>query len=113
LIFSDIIIETRLHNGQWRGHGEPIHLSAISRFEGEPVGQIKDLQFNNITAVGEQGIFLFGQKENHMENIRLNNVRLHMRKGPETMTYGGNFDLLPTAFIDKQIFEHEIPGFYA
>jgi len=37
LIFSNIIIDTRLHNGQWWGHGEPIHLSAISRFAGEPV----------------------------------------------------------------------------
>jgi polygalacturonase len=113
LIFSDIIIETRLHNGQWWGHGEPIHLSAISRFEGEPVGQIKDVQFNNITAIGEQGIFLYGQKENQLENIRFNNVSLHMRKGQETMTYGGNFDLRPCAFIDKQIFEHDIPGLYA
>ena len=35
LVFSNIIIETRLHNGQWWGNGEPIHLSAISRFEGD------------------------------------------------------------------------------
>jgi len=34
LIFSDITIETRLHNGQWWGHGEPVHISCVSRFEG-------------------------------------------------------------------------------
>lgn len=113
LIFSNIIIETRLFNGQWWGHGEPIHLSAISRFEGEPVGQIKNVQFNNITSVGEQGIFIYGLKESHMENIQLNNVRLHIRSGRETMGYGGNFDLRPTAFPEKQIFEHDIPGIYA
>lgn len=113
LIFSDIIIETRLHNGQWWGHGEPIHLSAISRFEGEAVGQIKNVQFNNITAIGEQGIFLYGQMESHLENIRFNNLKLRMRKGKETMTYGGNFDLRPCAYIDKQIFEHDISGLYA
>lgn len=113
LIFSNIIIETRLHNGQWWGHGEPIHLSAISRFEGEPVGQIKDVQFNNITSIGEQGIILYGQKESHMENIQFNNVQLHLQKGQETMGYGGNFDLRPTAYLDKQIFEHDIPGIYA
>ncbi len=113
LIFSNIIIETRLHNGQWWGHGEPIHLSAISRFEGKPVGQIKNVQFNNIMATGEQSIFLYGQKESHMENIRFNNVQLHLRKGLETMGYGGNFDLRPAARIENQIFEHDIPGIYA
>ena len=102
-----------MHNGQWWGHGEPIHLSAISRFKGEPVGQIKDVQFNNITATGEQGIIIYGGRESHMENIRFSNVRLHMKKGPETMTYGGNFDLRPCAFPDKQVFEHDIPGIYA
>jgi polygalacturonase len=113
LIFSNIIIETRLHNGQWWGHGEPIHLSAISRFKGEPVGHIKNVQFNNITSIGEQGILLYGQKESHMENIQFNNVNLHLRSGKETMGYGGNFDLRPTAYLEKQIFEHDIPGIYA
>ena len=113
LIFSNIIIETRLHNGQWWGHGEPIHLSVISRYEGKPVGQIKNVQFNNITATGEQGIFLYGLKESHMENIQLNNVQLNLKKGKETMGYGGNFDLRPAARIENQIFEHDIPGIYA
>ncbi|MDP2337018.1 MAG: glycosyl hydrolase family 28 protein [Bacteroidota bacterium] len=113
LIFSNIMIETRLYNGQWWGHGEPIHLSAITRFEGKPVGQIKNVQFNNIISTGEQGIFIYGQKESHLENIQFNNVQLHLRKGRETMGYGGNFDLRPAANIEDQIFEHDIPGIYA
>jgi polygalacturonase len=113
LIFSNIIIETRLHNGQWWGHGEPIHLSAISRFKGEPVGQIKKVQFNNVSATGGQGIFLYGIDEAHLEDIQFNNVQLQMKNGKETIGYGGNFDLRPTAFPDLQIFEHDIPGFYA
>ena len=113
LIFSNIIIETRLFNGQWWGHGEPIHLSCISRFAGQVAGQIKNVQFNNITAIGEQGILVFGQKESPMENIQFNNVQLRMRKGKETMGYGGNFDLRPSADKTMQIFEHDIPGIYA
>lgn len=113
LIFTDIIIETRLRNGQWWGHGEPIHMSCISRFEGRVAGQIKNVQFNNINAIGEQGILVFGQKESPMENIQFNNVQLRMRKGKETMTYGGNFDLRPATPKAMQIFEHDIPGIYA
>ena len=113
LIFTDIIIETRLLNGQWWGHGEPIHLSSISRFEGQPSGQIKNVQFNNINAIGEHGILVFGQKESPMENIQFNNVQLRMRKGKETIGYGGNFDLRPATPKAMQIFEHDIPGIFA
>jgi len=113
LIFSDIIIETRLLNGQWWGHGEPIHLSCISRFPGLVAGQIKNVQFNNINAIGEQGILVFGQKESPMENIQFNNVQLRMRKGKETMDYGGNFDLRPATPKSMQIFQHDISGIYA
>jgi hypothetical protein len=113
LIFTDIIIETKLLNGQWWGHGEPIHLSCISRFPGRKAGQIKNVQFNNINAAGEQGILVFGLKESTLENIRFNNVQLHMRKGNETLTYGGNIDLRPASPIEMQIFEHDIPGIYA
>jgi polygalacturonase len=113
LVFSNIIIETRLHNGHWWGNGEPIHLSAISRFAGQPVGQIKDVQFNNVRATGEHGIILYGQKESPMENIQFNNVRLKLKSGRETLAYGGNFDLRPAADQAKQVFEHDVPGFYA
>ena len=113
LIFSDIIIETRLLNGQWWGHGEPIHISCISRFPGKVAGQIKNVQFNNINAIGEQGILVFGQKESPMENIQFNNVQLRMRKGKETMGYGGNFDLRPASDKSMRMFEHDIPGIYA
>lgn len=113
LIFTDIIIETRLRNGQWWGHGEPIHMSCISRFEGRVAGHIKNVQFNNINAIGEQGILVYGQKESPMENISFRNVQLRMRKGRETMGYAGNFDLRPATPKAMQIFEHDIPGLYA
>jgi len=113
LIFTDIIIETRLFNGQWWGHGEPIHLSCVSRFSGKVAGQIRNIQFNNINAIGEQGILVYGLKESPMENIQFNNVQLRMRKGKETMDYGGNFDLRPAAQPSMKMFEHDIPGIYA
>jgi polygalacturonase len=113
LIFSNIIIETRLFNGQWWGHGEPIHLSCISRFAGHQAGQIKNVTFNNIYATGEQGILIYGLKESMIENIGFNNVRLYIRNGKETMGYGGNIDLRPATPKTMQIFEHDIPGIYA
>lgn len=113
LVFSNIIIETRLHDGHWWGNGDPIHLSAISRFEGEPVGRIRDVQFTNVTATGEHGIMVYGTQKHAMDNIQFNNVHLRVRRGRETMTKGGNLDLRPSADPERQLFEHDIPGLYA
>ena len=113
LIFTDIVIQTRLHNGQWWGNGEPIHISAISRFPGEKAGQVRNVQFNNIIATSEAGILLYGLDESRLQNIRLNNVQLKIVRGKETLTYGGNFDLRPATPIKMQMFEHDIPGIYA
>lgn len=113
LIFSDILIETRLYNGQWWGNGEPIHLSAISRFEGLKAGQIRNVRFSNIIATSEHGILLFGLEDNKLENISFSNIQLAIRKGKETLAYGGNFDLRPASPKAMQLFEHDIPGIYA
>lgn len=113
LIFSNITIETRLHNGQWWGHGEPIHVSAITRFAGYKVGVIRNVQFNNIIATGEAGLLFYGQDSSRLENISMSDVQLTILNGKETMNYGGNFDLRPTSVEDKQIFEHDIAGIYA
>jgi hypothetical protein len=40
-------------------------------------------------------------------------VQLRMRKGKETMAYGGNFDLRPVPEKALRMFEHDIPGIYA
>jgi len=113
LIFSNFVIKTRLHNGQWWGNGEPIHLSAISRFENEPTGKIKNVQFNNITAISEHGILIYGDVPNSIQSVSFNNIDLKIVNGKETRDYGGNFDLRPAADIKKQLFMHDIPGFYA
>lgn len=112
LIFSNFTIQTRLHNGQWWGNGEPIHLSAISRFDGEPSGTIRRVQFNNILATSEHGILVYGQDSSVLEDIRFTNVDLKIVSGKETLAYGGNFDLRPASPIEKQLFQHDIPGMY-
>jgi lysophospholipase L1-like esterase len=113
LIFSNIIIQTRLHNGQWWGNGEPIHLSTISRFEGHEAGNIRSVTFSNIQATSEHGIILYGDGERSIENIAFSQVDLTIKAGKETLAYGGNFDLRPAAEIEKQLFKHDIPGLYA
>jgi polygalacturonase len=113
IVFSNMIIDTRLHSGQWWGHGEPIHISALPGNGSKEVGEIKNVRFVNIIAKGEEGIVLYGSKESMLKNISFDNVQLTITKGKLTDSYGGNFDLRPATDISLGIFKHDIPGLFA
>lgn len=113
MIFSNIIIDTRLHSGQWWGHGEPIHISAVPGLGSKKVGKISNVRFSNITATAETGVVIYGSKESVLEDIVLDEVNISIQRGNLSESYGGNIDLRPTNDISIGIFRHDIPAVYA
>lgn len=113
VLFSNIIINNRIHSGHWWGKGEPIHISAIRDTENETPGTINNIRFSGITATSETGIVIFGLDNSIIENIYLENIKLTINKGKYTESYGGNIDLRPAYPLDYAIFKHDIPGLYA
>lgn len=113
ILFSDIIIETRIHSGHWWGNGEPVHVSAIAQTEGIPAGIISNVMFSNIIATSETGIVIYGAGETHCSDISFKNINLRIRKSELEETYGGNFDLRPTLRHEDAVFSHDIPGLFA
>jgi Glycosyl hydrolases family 28 len=113
LIFSNIIISTRLHSGQWWGHGEPIHISSVPGLGEKETGTIRHVHFSNIMATSESGILLYAISAKLIEDISFDNVRLTIRKSPLAEGYGGNIDLRPTNDLALGIFKHTTPAFYA
>ena len=113
MTFSNIIIETRLHSGQWWGHGEPIHISAVPGLGSEETGSISQVRFSNITAVSESGIVVIAAGKGLIHDISFDEVDLAIRPGPLDDGYGGNMDLRPVNDISKGIFSHDIPALYA
>jgi len=113
MVFSNMIIDTRLYPGQWWGHGEPIHISALPGLGSKEVGRISNLRFSNIIAKGEEGIVIYGSDESRLQDIRMDNVQLTIVKGPLTDQYSGNFDLRATNDSRQAIFQHDIPAIYA
>ncbi|HTB26294.1 MAG TPA: glycosyl hydrolase family 28 protein [Puia sp.] len=113
MIFSNIIIDTRLHSGQWWGHGEPIHISSIPGLGSKESGTISNLRFSNITASSESGIVLFASDKGLLRDIYFDNVNLTIRNSALEKGYGGNIDLRPTNNIALGIFSHNIPALYA
>jgi polygalacturonase len=113
MLFSNMIIDTRLYPGQWWGHGEPIHISALPGPGSKEVGTLSNIRFTNIIARGEQGIVLYGSDESVLQDIRFENVQLSIVRGRLTDAFGGNFDLRAVNDPRLGIFTHAIPAIYA
>jgi polygalacturonase len=113
VLFSNIIINNRLHSGHWWGKGEPIHISALRDTKNGRPGSINNIRFSEIIATSETGILIYGMPESIIANILFSNIKLEINPGKYTESYGGNFDLRPAYPVDQAIFKHDIPGLYA
>jgi polygalacturonase len=113
LVFSNIVIDTRLHTGDWWGNGEPIHISAVRLTKDVPLGKVRNLKFQNIVCKGESGFVVYGTEESVIEDVSFNDVKFRLQDSRLNEVSGGNFDLRPVLDPRLQLFEHDIPGFYA
>jgi polygalacturonase len=111
--FSNIVIRTRLHTGDWWGHGEPIHVSAVRVNESGPIGRIKGLKFSHVVATGESGILVYGTKESVIEDVSFEDVDFRLEDSPLNPVAGGNFDLRPVFDQRLSLFAHDVPAFFA
>jgi polygalacturonase len=112
VLFSNIIINNRLHSGHWWGKGEPIHISSVQDSNNGTPGIINNIRFSDITATSEAGILIYGMENSVIESISLENTKLTINKGRYTESYGGNFDLRPAYPLENALFKHNIPGLF-
>jgi polygalacturonase len=113
MTFSNVVIRTRLHTGDWWGQGEPIHVSAIRVNEKGPIGRIKGLKFSHVVATGESGIVVYGTKESVIEDVSFEDVDFRLDDSPLNPVAGGNFDFRPVFDQRLSLFAHDIPAFFA
>ncbi len=111
--FNNITIQNRLHSGHWWGKGEPIHISTARDTRTGTPGRIDGVYFDHITAESEAGIIIWGCAESPVRNIHLRDVRLSLRRGRYSDSYGGNIDLRPAWPVDSALFKQDLAGFYA
>jgi polygalacturonase len=113
VLFSNIVMNTRLYSGHWWGKGEPIHISAVSDDTSGDAGKIRNIRFTNIVATAQTGIVIYGVKESLLENISFDKIKLTINPGKYSESYGGNFDLRPAYPLSAAVFKHDIPAIYA
>lgn len=88
--FSNIQLDCRLWSDVWWGQAEPIYVTSYPRANGNhkdanwrfPKGQVegrcgevREIYFNNITAISENGCFVGGDIPGRVNSIYFNNVR--------------------------------------
>jgi hypothetical protein len=114
VIFSDITLRTHLLTGHWWGKAEPIHVSAVLWAPGVTTpGRIRNVSFSRIRVEAEHGIVLWGTPESPLAEVSLEDVRLRIRRGAQSDSYGGNLDLRQTRDGQHAIFRRDLPALLA
>jgi hypothetical protein len=94
-------------------NGEPIHISVLPARESTgALGRIRNVTFTNILAESESGIVIWAHEPGRIEDVTLDQIRLHVRKGPLSASYGGNIDLRPAFDHQFAIFRHDLAGIF-
>ena len=111
ILFSNVVIGTRLHSRRWWGNGEPIHVSAAPLPNEAKIGKIQNIRFSNILRRSESGAVICGSKESVPTQIELDHVRLEISASTLAERSGGIFDLRPAAVgQDGGILPHRLAG---
>jgi polygalacturonase len=108
IIFSNINIETRRFSEQWWGRAEPIYVTAIDRKAGVKAGHIKNVTFKNINCKSENGIFISGSKNNYIEDVNFENIRLNLQKSSKWSV--DSYDIRPCE--GEGIIKGKVQGVY-
>jgi hypothetical protein len=114
VIFSNIVMRTRLMPGHWWGKAEPIYIST-QRCERTCTGGVRNVVFSDIEADAEAGVTISGVAGQEVTNVLMRNVRLRMIPPPASLAsaIGGNFDRRWTASAPAEgIVKHDIPAIY-
>jgi len=114
VLFSDIVLRTTLFTGHWWGKGEPIHVSAMLWDpEARTAGHIRNVTFSRIRAEAEAGVVIWGTPESRIADVLFDDVRLAVKRGPQSETYGGNVDLRSAPTPELSLFGRDLPALLA
>ena len=112
VLFSDIVMRTRLMPGHWWGKGEPVYIAAQPCMP-DCGGGIRNVTFANIDADAEAGILVAGAAGIEVEGVQFRNMRLRMRAPARDLVnaIGGNIDRRWTAATPEEgIVRHDVPA---
>lgn len=112
MLFTNMVIGTKMRPMMWWGSGEPIALSSLPRQHGAPAGTVRNITFSNMLCRGESGVYLRGTPGAPLEGISLRNIELAIEK--TTPIPGGFYDMRPgDSFGPTGLDRRQIAGIFA
>lgn len=117
IIFSNIVIETRVAAHEWWGRGEPIYLSVTPWHADAPAGYMHNITFTNILCRSENGVYAAADVLGQISDIRFDHVRVelsHWSRSTHPEEAGGWYDRRPTCDKDMELYKPRegIAGFH-
>jgi hypothetical protein len=113
ILFSSMVIETRLVHESWWGRAEPIYVVAIPWTHEDTIGKVRNVRFSDIVCRSENSVFVYGWTPDRIENLVFDNVTVEIDKWTEFP--GGRFDLRPYPGEDCKeniLVDHPTSGFF-
>ena len=108
--FKNISIDCRMFSQEhWWGDGEPIAITAVKRKNDTIIGSINNVSFENIKCISENGIMIYGDSSNNINNITFNDLSIEIKK--KTGKTRNTRDLRPCE--ESPIVEAQPSCFYA
>lgn len=80
VIFSNMIIQTRIFHELWWGRGEPIYINSTAWRNAHGVGRIRHVRILNVLAQSENGAMIYAQHPGYVEDVLLENIRVEINK---------------------------------
>ncbi len=80
VIINNLTIDTSRRHWNWWGDSEMCKFILKKRTATSPVGQIRDITIDNISAKVMGTSTVTGHADQHLENIRMSNIRLFMER---------------------------------
>jgi hypothetical protein len=116
VLFSTIVLDTKLLTGHWWGKAEPIFIAVGPQRGSGPKPEVRDVRFTDITGEVEGGIVAYGDAHAWVHDVAFEQVKFRIRAARPKVSEmaGGNFDFRWTATEKANaVFKHDIPGLYA
>jgi hypothetical protein len=110
IIFSNMVVNTRLFYDDWWGKAEPIYVTALPRTPQTRVGKVRHVRFSNVLCRGENGVFIHGAPESPIEDLVFDGVRVEINKTSKWP--GGLHDIRPPE-ISQNLYAHPTAGVFA
>ena len=106
VLFTDMIVHTRLFSENWWGSGEAIMVRAAAWHDG--VGRVRDVRFRNVIARGESGVVVWAERDGLISDVRFDGVSVELAR---TTDWPARRDLRPAASGGGP-YRVEVPGFF-